>query len=182
MKRFFMGWVIVGILSAGSVHAMGFTLTSPDISGQVAMTQVFSGFGCTGQNISPALRWVHAPRGTRSFAVTVYDPDAPTGSGWWHWVIFNIPATVHELKRGAGDLKRHLAPQGSVQSVTDFGKPGYGGPCPPKGDRPHRYIFTVFALDVPVLKLGPTSPPAMVGYFLNMHEIAKASLIAYFGR
>jgi len=83
----------------------------------------------------------------------MYDPDAPTGSGWWHWLIFNIPANVHELKRGAGDPKKNLAPKNSIQSVTDFGTPGYGGPCPPVGDKPHRYIITVYALDVEKLDL-----------------------------
>ncbi|RTZ91411.1 MAG: hypothetical protein DSY91_05075 [Deltaproteobacteria bacterium] len=182
MKKIILGVVIFGLLGVVAVHAQGFTLIAPDVSGQMAMSQVFSGFGCTGKNISPPLKWVNAPKGTKSFAVTVYDPDAPTGSGWWHWVVFNIPSNIHELKKDAGNLKKHLAPKGSVQSITDFGKPGYGGPCPPKGDRPHRYIFTVFALNVAKLNLNENSPPAMVGYFLNMHLIAKASLIAYFGR
>ena len=165
-----------------AVQAGGFTLTSPDIHGQLSMDQVFSGFGCTGKNISPRLAWEGVPAGTKSFAVTVYDPDAPTGSGWWHWLIFNIPAAVHNLKAGAGDPAAKLAPPGSVQSRTDYGKPGFGGACPPKGDRAHRYIFTVYALGVARLDLKPDAPPAMVGFFLNHNALAKASLIAYYGR
>jgi Raf kinase inhibitor-like YbhB/YbcL family protein len=165
-----------------AVQAGGFTLTSPDISGQLSMDQVFSGFGCTGKNISPRLEWKNAPSATKSFAVTVYDPDAPTGSGWWHWLIFNIPANVHSLKAGAGDPAAKLAPPGSVQSRTDYGKPGYGGACPPKGDKAHRYVFTVYALGVERLDLNADSPPGMVGFFLNESAIAKASLMAYYSR
>jgi hypothetical protein len=157
-------------------------LKSDDIGGQLTETQVFSGFGCSGKNISPSLKWVNAPRNTKSFAVTVYDPDAPTGSGWWHWVVFNIPAANNTLKSNAGNLEKNLAPAGSIQSVTDFGKPGFGGACPPEGDRPHRYIFTVYAIDVEKLELDAKAPPAMVGFFLTQHSIAKASLIAYYGR
>ncbi len=114
--------------------------------------------------------------------MTVYDPDAPTGSGWWHWLIFNIPANVHSLKAGAGDPAAKLAPPGSVQSRTDYGRPGFGGACPPKGDRAHRYIFTVYALGVEKLELKVDSPPAMVGFFLNHNAIGKASLMAYYAR
>jgi hypothetical protein len=143
---------------------------------------VFSGFGCTGKNISPSLKWINAPKDTKSFAFTVYDPDAPTGSGWWHWVIFNISSGINELKADAGNLQKGLAPKGSVQSVTDFGMPGFGGACPPEGDKPHRYIFTVYALKVEKLDLDEKALPALVGFFLNQHTIAKASLMAYYGR
>jgi len=102
------------------------------------------GFGCAGGNRSPHLRWSDAPAGTRSFAVTCYDPDAPTGSGFWHWVVVNIPPSVTELPLSASDPGAALLPPGALQTRTDFGKPGYGGPCPPAGDHPHRYFFTVF--------------------------------------
>jgi len=182
MKKLFFFVIALGLLGLGSASAQEFTLKSSDLGGQLTEEEVFSGFGCHGKNISPSLQWSNAPGDTKSFAVTVYDPDAPTGSGWWHWVIFNIPAGVHELKRDAGNLERGLAPKGSVQSVTDFGKPGFGGACPPVGDKPHRYLFTVYALDIPKLDLGVKSPPAMVGYFLNQHAIAKASIVSYYGR
>ena len=165
-----------------AVAAVFLLFGSDDIGGQLTETQVFSGFGCSGKNISPSLKWVNAPRNTKSFAVTVYDPDAPTGSGWWHWVVFNISAADNTLKANAGNLEKNLAPAGSIQSVTDFGKPGFGGACPPAGDKPHRYVFTVSALDVEKLELDANTQPAMVGFFLNQHSIARASLVAYYGR
>lgn len=174
--------VVLALFGIESVCAQEFTLKSGDLSGQLTENQVFSGFGCTGKNISPSLKWSNAPQGTKSFAFTVYDPDAPTGSGWWHWVVFNISAEVHELKADAGNLQKGLAPKGSIQSRTDFGSPGFGGACPPEGDKPHRYVFTVYALDVAKLDLDDKAPPAMVGFFLNQHMLAKASLIAYYGR
>lgn len=182
MKNIFL--VILGLMVfiASNSFAQGFTLTSPDISGQLSQQQVYSGFGCKGQNVSPELNWHGAPENTKSFAVTVYDPDAPTGSGWWHWVIFNIPARVSSLKSGAGNLKANIAPEGSIQSITDFGNAGYGGACPPKGDRAHRYIFTVYALDTAKLDLGSQSSPALTGFVINKHTLAKASIIAYYSR
>lgn len=162
----------------------GFQLSSPDFqaNGTLKMEQVFNSFGCTGANLSPELNWTGAPADTKSFAVTVFDPDAPTGSGWWHWIIFNIPAGTTKLAKGAGDPKGKLAPAGSVQSRTDFGVPGYGGPCPPQGDKPHRYVFTVFALKVDKLDIPADASGAMVGFNLNFNTLAKASVTATFGR
>jgi Raf kinase inhibitor-like YbhB/YbcL family protein len=182
MNRHVMRAALAILLAATLAQAANFTLTSPDLGGQLAEQQVFAGFGCTGKNISPQLLWKNAPAGTRSFAITVYDPDAPTGSGWWHWLVFNIPASVNQVAADAGNPARNLAPKGSIQSVTDYGKPGFGGACPPKGDKPHRYVFTVYALKVEKLELNSTSPPAMVGFQLNQNALAKASLISYYGR
>jgi Raf kinase inhibitor-like YbhB/YbcL family protein len=182
MKRLALVMIIFGLLGMGNVHAGEFTLKSNGLSGQLTDTQVFCGFGCNGKNISPDLKWINAPKNTKSFAVTVYDPDAPTGSGWWHWVMFNISPDVTELKTDAGNPQKGLAPKGSVQSMTDFGKPGFGGACPPPGDKPHRYIFTVIALNTEKLDLDEKASPALVGYMLNQHAIAKASLMAYYGR
>lgn len=164
--------------------AAEFSLVSPTIKDHstIGNEHVFNGFGCTGQNISPALQWEHAPKDTKSFALTVYDPDAPTGSGWWHWVIFNIPSTVTSLSAGAGKPEGAAVPQGSIQSMTDFGQAGYGGPCPPPGDKPHRYIFTLYALKVDQLSLKPEASGAMVGYYLKQHALAKASFTAMYGR
>ena len=160
-----------------------FTLTSPGLVNGATMGNdaVFNGFGCTGKNISPALTWSGAPEGTRSFAITVYDPDAPTGSGWWHWTVVNIPATVTSLAAGASSAASAL-PKGAVQGRTDFGKPGYGGPCPPKGDRPHKYVFTVWALKVDKLDLNGEASGAMVGYNLNGNKLATATFTARYGR
>ena len=161
----------------------GLTLTSPTLKegSTIGMDHVFGGFGCTGKNISPALSWSGAPEGTKSFAITVYDPDAPTGSGWWHWTVVNIPATVTALAAGAGSTKPAL-PKGAIEGRTDFGKPGYGGPCPPKGDKPHRYVFTVFALSVEKLDLTGEASGAMVGFNLHGSTLATASFTAMFGR
>ncbi|MGH7594326.1 MAG: YbhB/YbcL family Raf kinase inhibitor-like protein, partial [Gemmatimonadales bacterium] len=144
--------------------------------------QVFHGMDCTGGNISPALQWHGAPADARSFAITLYDPDAPTGSGWWHWVAYNIPAATTRLAAGAGDLAKAMMPPGSVQGNTDFGTPGYGGPCPPSGDKLHHYIFTVYALDVPTLDLPASATAAYVGFNLHAHTLARATLIATYGR
>lgn len=170
------------LFSATIVAAQDFTLKSDQISGQLTIEQVYDGFGCTGKNISPSLKWNGAPKTAKSFALTIYDPDAPTGSGWWHWIIFNIPADATELKTDAGSPQKGISPKGSVQSMTDYGKPGFGGACPPPGDKPHRYIFTLFALDVPRLDLDEKAGPALVGYMLNQHAIAKAALVSYYGR
>jgi Raf kinase inhibitor-like YbhB/YbcL family protein len=159
-----------------------FTLTSKSVGGQATNKQVFNGFGCSGENISPELLWANVPEGTKSFAVTMYDPDAPTGSGWWHWLVFDIPSNILELKEGAGNIPKNLAPSGCTQSNTDMGQPGFGGPCPPEGSGYHRYIITVFALKVEKLGLDKNASPAMVGFYLNNNLIAKASLIFYYKR
>ena len=140
------------------------------------------GFGCDGGNKSPHLRWDGAPPGTRSFAVTCFDPDAPTGSGFWHWVLVNIPASVTELPVDAGNAASGKLPAGALQVRTDFGKPGYGGPCPPEGDHPHRYLFTVFAVSMDTLPVTADTSAAVVGFYLNFNTLAKASLMGFFKR
>jgi len=180
------GWttaLAIGLAMSASA-AQAFSLTSPDIraGGKIADEQVFNSFGCTGKNVSPALAWSGAPKEAKSFALMVYDPDAPTGSGFWHWVMFNIPADVTSLPKGAGDPKSDVAPKGAIQSRTDFGAPGYGGPCPPKGDKPHRYQFTVFALDTDKIDADANASAAFVGFNLHFHTLAKATLTGFWGR
>ena len=173
------------LAAALPANAQGkFTLTSPTLKdgGTVGMDHVFNGFGCTGKNVSPALGWSGAPAGTKSFAVTVYDPDAPTGSGWWHWTVVNIPSSVKALPAGAGSTAPAGMPAGAVQGRTDFGKPGWGGPCPPAGDTPHHYIFTVWALKSERLDLNGEASGAMVGFNLGGNSLGKATLTAMFGR
>jgi Raf kinase inhibitor-like YbhB/YbcL family protein len=164
--------------------AAGFKLTSPTIKPGSTLTeaQVFNGFGCTGKNVSPALEWSGAPAGTKSFALTVYDPDAPTGSGWWHWVVYNIPASATELPEGAGTADGKGLPAGSAQGKTDFGAPGFGGACPPKGDKPHRYIFTVYALKTDKLDIPADGTAALVGFMINANKLGAASFTAKYGR
>jgi len=174
----FFIFLLAGIAS----HAQTFTLKSKDIGGQATSKQVFNGFGCTGENISPELSWENAPTGTKSFAITLYDPDAPTGSGFWHWIVFDIPANTTELKSGAGNLSKNIAPAGAIQSKTDFGQPGYGGPCPPEGHGFHEYIITVYALKTDKLGLDQNASGAFVGFNLFSNTIAKASLVMYYKR
>jgi len=169
---------------SGFANAAGFTLSSPTIkpNAKLEAAQVFNGFGCTGQNISPALNWRGAPAGTKSFAVTVYDPDAPTGSGWWHWVVFNLPATVADLPENAGDVAKGLMPDYAVQGRTDFGTTGFGGACPPQGSKPHRYIFTVHALKSEKIEVPADASAALVGYMINANRLGKASFTATYNR
>jgi Raf kinase inhibitor-like YbhB/YbcL family protein len=133
------------------------------------------GFGGTGGNVSPAVGWSGAPDGTGSFALTCFDPDAPTGSGFWHWLVVNLPSEVAHLPAGAGNGEQ--LPGGALHVRSDFGTTGYGGPCPPEGDHPHRYLFTVHALDVPSLPVDVNTPAAIVGFQLHLHTIEKASLM-----
>jgi Raf kinase inhibitor-like YbhB/YbcL family protein len=159
-----------------------FTLTSPDIKpgSKIADQFTANSFGCTGGNISPALSWSGAPEGTKGFVLTVYDPDAPTGSGFWHWVMYDIPATVTSLPQGAGVVGKE--PAGAMQGGTDFGVPGYGGPCPPKGDKAHRYIFTIYAVKADKLEVPDHPTAAVVGFVTHFAMIGKASFTAKYGR
>jgi Raf kinase inhibitor-like YbhB/YbcL family protein len=169
---------------ASAAHAASFKLVSPTIKPGAMLTdaQVFNGFGCEGKNISPALKWSGAPKGTKSFALTVYDPDAPTGSGWWHWVVINLPASTTELPEGAGGADGKGLPAGAMQGRTDFGAPGFGGACPPKGDKPHRYIFTVHALKTEKIEVPSDATAALVGFMINANRIGSASFTARYGR
>lgn len=175
-------WAV--LVLPGVASAADFRLSSPTVKdkGAVSNEHVFNGFGCSGNNTSPELRWERAPKGTKSFAVTVYDPDAPTGSGWWHWVVFNIPATVTHMPADAGGEKGAGLPAGAVQGRTDFGFSRFGGPCPPVGDAPHHYQVTVYALKTDKLPLDANSSGAMVGYYLHMNMLGKASITGLFGR
>jgi len=170
--------------AAGAAQSAGFSLSSPSIKPGSTLTeaQVFKGFGCEGKNISPALKWSGAPKDTKSFALTVYDPDAPTGSGWWHWVVYNIPASATELPEGAGAADGKAMPAGAVQGRTDFGTAGFGGACPPPGDKPHRYIFTVHALKTEKIDAPADASAALVGFMINANRIGKASFEAKYGR
>jgi len=165
-----------------AVSAQTFTLKSNDLGGQATNKQVLNGFGCTGENKSPQLFWENPPAGTKSYAVTIFDEDAPTGSGWWHWLIFDIPSNVKELLSGTGSQNIHLAPKGSIQSVNDFKTTGYGGPCPPEGSTFHKYVITLYALKTEKLGLDATANPALVGFMLEQNLIEKSSLVFYYKR
>ena len=167
----------------GTGSAAKFTLVSPDVGkdNPIALDQVFNGFGCKGKNLSPALFWSGAPAGTQSFAIMVHDPDAPTGSGFWHWVAFNIPADAVSIPAEAGDVKKKGMPAGVVQGRNDFGTFGYGGPCPPPG-KPHHYHFRIFALKVPKLDVPADATAALIGFNVNANKIGEADLVGMYGR
>jgi Raf kinase inhibitor-like YbhB/YbcL family protein len=181
MYRSIFAFLSTLILCLGlpSVAAAGFEVKSASINNGATISdeQVFNGFGCSGKNVSPELHWTGAPEGTRSFALTMYDPDAPTGSGWWHWIVINLPASTTELPAGAGDPAKHLLPKGAMQGRTDFGKAAYGGPCPPAGDKPHHYAVTVYALKSP-LNVPKDASAALIGFNINANKLAEASINA----
>jgi Raf kinase inhibitor-like YbhB/YbcL family protein len=141
---------------------------------------VFDEFGMSGGNVSPHLRWHGFPPQTRGFTVTCFDPDAPTPSGFWHWVLFDLPASTTELARGAGALGATL-PGPAQHARNDFGIKAYGGAAPPQGDEPHRYIFTMHALDVDTLGVDSDTSPAAVAFNLAQHEIARGHITPVFG-
>jgi Raf kinase inhibitor-like YbhB/YbcL family protein len=175
--------VILAAIPCARADGGSFTLTSPDIAAgkTMAAAQVFNGFGCSGGNISPALAWSGAPEGTKSFALLMHDPDAPTGSGWWHWVVYDIPAGTTSLPAGAGDARKNLMPAGAAQGRTDFGTSGYGGPCPPPG-KPHHYYLRLYALKVAKLDVPADATAALIGFSVNAATIGKAELMGLYGR
>lgn len=157
-------------------------ITSDGIPADSYIDQRFAEPGVGGTNISPGLAWSGAPEGTRSYAITCFDPDAPTGSGWWHWVVFNLPASTTSIALGAGDKSGSKLPAGAVQGRTDFGAPGWGGPCPPKGDKPHRYVFTVHALKTEKIEVPADASAALVGFMIHANRLGKASFTGRYGR
>lgn len=161
-----------------------FVLSSPDIpaGGTIPQEFEFNSFGCTGRNESPVLRWQGAPAGTQSLALTVYDPDAPSGSGWWHWMVVDLPPTTTELQANAGAAGSATLPTGARQIRNDYGSFAWGGVCPPPGDKPHRYVFTVHALSVPRLDIPDDATAALAGFMINAHALATASFTALYGR
>ena len=163
---------------------MAFTLTSTHIADQqtLPLRFVHSAMGAGGQNVSPDLNWSGAPEGTQSYALTMYDPDAPTGSGWWHWVVYDIPASATGLVMGAGAAGGAELPAGAKLGRTDFGTAEYGGAAPPPGHGPHRYIFTLYALKTPRLDVPPDATAAMIGFNIHFAKLAEARLTALYER
>lgn len=182
MSRLTLSTSIIALaLFSGAVQAADFALSSPDLTdgGKLKDAQVANIFGCAGGNVSPALLWSNAPEGTKSFVVSLYDPDAPTGSGFWHWVMFDIPASVTSLP--AGITPEAGAPGGAIQSRADAGYAGFLGACPPEG-RTHRYVFTVTALDTDTLGLDSAASGALIGFMTQAHALAASSLTVIYGR
>ena len=157
------------------IFAQNLALNSPDIINSKSLKLKNICKECHGENVSPELTWSGEPEGTKSFAVTIFDPDAPTGSGLWHWVVFNIPADVKKLVENAGSRYKPLIPLGSIQTKNDHGDIGYTGPCPPQGTGTHHYKITVYALDS-TMPFDGTATPTDIGEFIHFHLIEKASL------
>ena len=177
MKRTLIALLLCGITHVAA--AAEFALGSPDLppNAPIANRFVYKGFGCQGDNRSPTLKWSGAPAGTKSFVVTVHDPDAPNGdAGWWHWAVYNIPAHVSELAQGA------TMPKGALQGTNDFETADYGGPCPPQGHGPHRYNFTLYALKVERLALGANATAAAINSAAKTHALAQTTLTARYER
>jgi Raf kinase inhibitor-like YbhB/YbcL family protein len=174
------GLVVVGLMGP----AWGFEIQSPAIGADNAIPLKFTAnaFGCNGQNVSLPLAWKDVPAAAKSLTLTRYDPDAPTGSGFWHWMAVNLPVSTMTLAENAGAEGNAGLPAGSVQARNDASTAAYFGPCPPTGDKPHRYIFTIYAVDVPKLDVGAGTSGAVVGFMLHFHTIAKASVTYTYGR
>ncbi|SMC20782.1 hypothetical protein SAMN02745857_01046 [Andreprevotia lacus DSM 23236] len=171
-------------LSLAAAHAAEFSVTSTDVpaGSKLGQKQVAYGDGCRGQNLSPDLGWQNAPAGTKSFAVVVHDPDAPMQGGWWHWVVYNLPASVSSLKSGAGDYQGNGLPPGAVQGKTSAGSQYWGGACPPAGDKPHRYNFTIYALKVEQLAAKPDDSPERLSKAIAQQALASATFTATYAR
>jgi hypothetical protein len=174
----------VGSAAATAASAAAMTLTSTDVQqgATIARVHVYTANGCGGGNVSPTLSWSGAPAATRSFALTIHDPDAPHAGGFWHWVVFDLPAGTTGLPRGAGSAGSSGMPAGARQGRNDFGDSTYDGPCPPVGNAPHHYNFTLSALDVATLNLPAGSAAAQVDFAVRAHTLAAARLTGLYGR
>ena len=159
-----------------------FTLYSSDMinNQQVREEQFFNGFGCDGKNISPKLVWTNTPKNAKSFAITIFDKDAKTGSGWWHWIVYNILTDVNLIENGASNHKK-IMPKDAVETINDYGTKGYGGVCVLDNEK-HNYVITIYALDVDKLDLPKKATPAVVRYYINQHKIATATINAFYGK
>lgn len=178
-------FVAVLFLSAfQALAAQRFLLSSPDFpdGGKLPEAALLNGFGCNGGNRSPALSWTDPPSGTQSLAITLHDQDAPTGSGFWHWVVVGLPPRAGTLAADAGNIDNPALPAGAVMARTDYGVPAFGGACPPAGAPAHHYVFSIHALDVADLGAPLDVSAAMVGFFLNAHSLAVARTTAIYGR
>ena len=179
IKKNFVVSVFVLLSAIANLESFAdtFQLTSNQIknNGKLTTLQEFNGFDCKGLNIAPDLKWANPPKGVKSYAITLFDEDAPTGSGWWHWVVINIPANTREL-----------TPSVKHKNITlvrnDYGEKNYGGPCPPMGDQPHRYVFKVWALDTEKINAPSDASPALIGFMLNKHKIQVSQLTVTYSR
>lgn len=186
MKRAVAAAVSLGLGVLASAAQPIFTLTSPDLPAGKPIGEQFTAnvWGCHGANASPEPQWRHAPAGTKSFAILMFDPYRPPASGWWHWVVYDIPATSTHLPRSAGDPGSSSMPSGARTAKPDGEAPEahYYGPCPDAGDPPHHYTFTIYALSVDHLDVPETSTPANIDAAIQAKMLGKATLVRLFSR
>jgi Raf kinase inhibitor-like YbhB/YbcL family protein len=169
--------------------ALTVSSTTFTAGGTLPANTIFNSFGCTGGDQSPQLSWTAGPAGTVSYAVTIFDPNAPTNVGFWHWLVYNIPAGTTSLPAnipvtgGAGGVGSGALPAGALQAMDDYGIQGYGGPCPPVGNGTHNYIFTVTALSAMITGLTPaTTDAALLQFNMDGIILARGQVVATFGR
>lgn len=167
-----------GTTAAAAPH---FVLSSPDFTSHGKLHRAQVNRRCGGRDISPALAWRDPPMGTKSFVLLMHDPDAPQAQGFWHWIVYDIPASVRSLPAGAGDASKHLMPAGAIQGRSDFGPVGYGGPCPPPG-KAHRYYFRIYALPVAKLNVPPNAAATVIAAYADATALGRAQLMATYGR
>jgi Raf kinase inhibitor-like YbhB/YbcL family protein len=182
-----VGGLALMIVAAGTAPAQAapaFALSSPAFKSNAAIPDkyAFNGMGCTGANVSPPLEWKNPPAGTKSFVLMEHDPDAPTGSGWWHWIVYDLPADATSLPEGAGAADGKALPKGAILGKTDMGTPAYGGACPPPGSPKHHYNFTLFALKIDKVEVPVGASAAMIGYMANANALGKAKLTGTYAR
>lgn len=158
-----------------------FELTSPDFTNGATMPRAQLNRRCGGHDVSPALRWSNPPMGTRSYVLLMHDPDAPKAQGFWHWVVYDIPGTVTSLPAGAGDVHGKLMPAGAIQARSDYGTPGYGGPCPPPG-RAHRYYFRLYAVPAAQINVPPNATATVIAAYVDATALGRAELMVNYGR
>jgi Raf kinase inhibitor-like YbhB/YbcL family protein len=177
-RIFFCSAIVLLLMLADNSFAAKMKLKSGDFKNgkRIGQTHIFNDFGCKGDNSSPELVFIDVPKEAKSLAVTMFDPDAPTGSGWWHWVVYNIEPTITKISTGDKRISDN-----ATFGRNDYGTYNYGGPCPPLGTR-HRYVFNLYALDVEELDLPSDASAAMIGYYINSHKIKQADLNAFYYR
>jgi Raf kinase inhibitor-like YbhB/YbcL family protein len=167
--------------ASGDTSATHFVLTSPDFADGGSLRHTAANSRCGGRNISPALEWRNPPDGTQSYVLLMHDPDAPGAEGFWHWIVYDIPASTTSLPASAGDVRKKLMPSGVTQGQSDFGNEGYGGPCPPPG-KAHRYFFRLYAMPVARLNVPPDATATIISSYANATALGKAQLMGLYGR
>jgi len=174
--------VVVLVVAPAAMARLGLRVLGLQPGDRFGADQVYNGFGCTGRNLSPALRISNVPAQAKSLAITIHDPNAATQSGWWHWLVYDLPVGTTRLAEGAGAARGGGLPAGALQGPNDFGARAYGGVCPPAGDRPHHYQVTVWALKERRLGAPTTASAALIDYLVEANAIAHRTVVVRYSR